>query len=1429
MAADPWLRYTDTGAGFSGDAWERYRDDYNGPRPIGMAAATPAALAADQKRKLVQAQQQMGTDLAVSHQAPEASLFTRLGGSLKGLKGSDVMAMISRVGGGLAGGVLGGLASSPTVLGIPAGVMAGTVAGGAAGEALAQKIEGRQDINLGQVGMQGAINAIPFGGAAKGAGLLRRVLTAGAKGALVNTGASVGTSLAEGEMPDVGNMKLAAYLGFAGGGALGGLLPSHESTAPPGKRPSSAPISAVADESAVQRRADYFARKNNPDAPLAVPGMSRTGTYDTHAVDTNRVVRGGSSTMNARGEAVPIAEPKGNLLQRLSSWNAQKDAPRVAAGQVADRAGRPLSPLQAGQEEVLGPFNQGRAPETEFDFYPGHGRGTGEGMPPLEGLDPTWTDAPPAPFTATNQGRNARELELRPGRGRGTGQTGVPLADVPAEFGPEWTDAPGRPMGPGNQGQSRPDIELRPGRGRGTGQADGAPVAGEWTDVPLGPGNQGLSRPDVELRPGRGRGPTGPDGPVGPSNGAGGDWGDLEAVSLVDRLRALGKGPRPGRAPALPLGEPRAAAGTGVDDLMAQLGLEGGGGQLDIMDPHLATLNGSGESGASMEALSRQRSMQSQGQSYVVYDRMGNKRPILGPDAVDYNPRPGETYGIEGPRGFQLLTDNGGRAPQSILPGSAIPPADMLPPGAASPLEQNLADAGVTNAIGSDQGAVRLNENGVPKGKIPAPFVALMQRLGSGWENTLAKTGVDMREGAVAMAHRIAAEENPRNLMGAERKLVKELRDQGLLPSAAEIRATYGPPPDATPPGAKLAKAKKSPAIEALAPQQADTAPSGPVAALGEPPAPPKKLRALRPHEKEHFDALYDDAVAQGYKGPKNALKALYTEQADNALGYAQDMAASSPQASGRELLEAVRAAGGIGVDAERSFKGEVRTLLEDVSKQGRTKAGKVMPSRSGGVGGIAGIIKGEGGGGQPLDRIREALVEAGIGGERYDDLSVLVDDIREAIREVRGTSGKKRAIDSLVAQHQLDAIENGAGIRKGVPWWQDDAGGPTPGGATPGDGGEAGFVAPQALLPMATTLAGAAAGPVMFDDEDPAVAALGGAGLGLMGGLAGSKGGRRLLERGRYSNLLSGTAVPKSMLGNLGALAAYAAETGQGRNVAREFFSPETMRAVKESWAEAPMRETVAGGNAGPLALPGRVMGTFDAATRSTLQRAGATADQAEEMVLMNRPRTESGQDLQNLVNRGDWMSGLARQVLPFSRTATNAIERGAERLPFIGGMEPIRAMTGASPELARRRQILGALSMLGAGGVGYATGEGGPLEDYGTLGAYGTAAMGPYALPGVVAGAIGRTLSSEDRSAYGLANAASSALTDLLPIPREYSLRPGRYLRSFLPFGSLGRTVAPVNPDELDTSGSLFAPAISQVPFLNDAVLNRRATATR
>lgn len=89
-------------------------------------------------------------------------------------------------------------------------------------------------------------------------------------------------------------------------------------------------------------------------------------------------------------------------------------------------------------------------------------------------------------------------------------------------------------------------------------------------------------------------------------------------------------------------------------------------GSLQILEPGGAENNGSGESAASLEAINRQKSMSARGESFVVYDKSGQRRVLIGPEAVDYVAQAGETYGVEGPGGFRVLDDLGGAAPAAV-------------------------------------------------------------------------------------------------------------------------------------------------------------------------------------------------------------------------------------------------------------------------------------------------------------------------------------------------------------------------------------------------------------------------------------------------------------------------------------------------------------------------------------------------------------------------------------------------------------------------------------------------------------------------------------------------------------------------------------------------------------------------------------------
>lgn len=370
--------------------------------------------------------------------------------------------------------------------------------------------------------------------------------------------------------------------------------------------------------------------------------------------------------------------------------------------------------------------------------------------------------------------------------------------------------------------------------------------------------------------------------------------------------------------------------------------------------------------------------------------------------------------------------------------------------------------------------------------------------------------------------------------------------------------------------------------------------------------------------------------------------------------------------------------------------------------------------------------------------------------------------------------------------------------------------------------GDDAGFASTEALhqvgIPAAGAVAGSVAGPMAFQDEDPRVAGVGGAGLGALAGLAWTN--PQLLERMRYSSLLSGAAIPKSLLGNVGALGARALEMPGGvRRVASEFFTPQTLDAAKSGWQQNALREVVSGPQGGPLTLPGRVMGTFDRASRDVLERTGLSPSEAERLVLMGMPSTETSKDIVNLVRNRP----AVRVAVPFARTALNLVERGIERTPGLGALENVRAWSGATPREAARKQLLGA----GAIGLGAAVGSeaspGGSLEDYQGWAPFAHAALGPYALPGALAALAAQSVASRD-PLQKTVDRVGNEFQENLPLPKSWSLKVSNLLRQMVPFGGAMRYLSPADPSSFDTSDSLFAPTIAQIPLLNEWLLQRK-----
>ena len=209
-----------------------------------------------------------------------------------------------------------------------------------------------------------------------------------------------------------------------------------------------------------------------------------------------------------------------------------------------------------------------------------------------------------------------------------------------------------------------------------------------------------------------------------------------------------------------------------------------------IEEPSGVEIGASGESAASLEAIRRGEGMRARAEQYVVYDRGGQRRPLLGPEAVDYQARPGETYGVDGPTGFRVLDDRGGRvpaAPRAPAPAPAPAEAQAITP-AAIPAPLTAGPEGITvtpDALQEGDPRARRavdapREEPIPGGRRSPPRGRLSRR---------AEAERDVIERAVADAY-------ARGYAGDEATLYRALNDRAALVRDidAEVDASGGTP-----------------------------------------------------------------------------------------------------------------------------------------------------------------------------------------------------------------------------------------------------------------------------------------------------------------------------------------------------------------------------------------------------------------------------------------------------------------------------------------------------------------------------------------------------------------------------------------------------------------------------------------------------------
>ena len=233
--------------------------------------------------------------------------------------------------------------------------------------------------------------------------------------------------------------------------------------------------------------------------------------------------------------------------------------------------------------------------------------------------------------------------------------------------------------------------------------------------------------------------------------------------------------------------------------------------------------------------------------------------------------------------------------------------------------------------------------------------------------------------------------------------------------------------------------------------------------------------------------------------------------------------------------------------------------------------------------------------------------------------------------------------------------------------------------------------------------------------------ALLTGAGV-VAGGLAARHPVRTLrgLNSLRQQLMLSGFALPKSMLGNAGATIEASLERGT-MSPLKQLFSRQTIKDARTAWK--------AGGEVGPtpgsasrIPSPGKAMGSLDVATRKALERAGLSSREAQSAVLQAPLEGRLGEVLE---------SPVAKVVHPFRRTPFNQ---------FLEGYGKIK-------NWRQNPKTMGLYT--GTGAVhGAATAE----EDYPLSVPLAIAGSARYGLPYGLAAAVGRSLAGA-RTGGGIA----------------------------------------------------------------------------
>lgn len=134
-----------------------------------------------------------------------------------------------------------------------------------------------------------------------------------------------------------------------------------------------------------------------------------------------------------------------------------------------------------------------------------------------------------------------------------------------------------------------------------------------------------------------------------------------------------------------------------------------------------------------------------------------------------------------------------------------------------------------------------------------------------------------------------------------------------------------------------------------------------------------------------------------------------------------------------------------------------------------------------------------------------------------------------------------------------------------------------------------------------------------------------------------------------RIASMLSGLALPKSLLGNAGAIGTAAIEHGTTAPIREAFRIPTNLREAKSAWRGGANPSGIHG--AGRLNIPGRMIGTTDQVTQKLLERAGLSTDEAQRLLLTRQNNAGKSLGIDNPAGRA---------LFPFQKTPFNSLKEG-------------------------------------------------------------------------------------------------------------------------------------------------------------------------